>query len=337
MSDSTERLEKELRAWAANYSPFFAAQAIQAASSTRAFAELVTTEVGDAIQRDCTGRTDKDYRRYYLSIADFAAELPWDELAGEHGVDAGLVYFAARLKARDPEVIEGLVQFLTAPEFAEQRNQAIRAGVTACHANLEQVIKDATAGAPEPLSEKAYDRTRQLPSVTFLVRVFLPAIVETGRTPQALFAAATNAGNPDLDALNHLVNIDREIIHLPEVRAILEQPSRNASADNYSLGATALLKPLKPPTPLDVKQRAASYIWRLATYLDERVPAREIHRLFDILAQTNDSGLLIDPDFAELLDDSFRRMLSRNGEHWHEVLADKDLPQAVRALRKRVA
>jgi hypothetical protein len=337
MLKSSKRLEGELRAWANGRSYLFAAHSIQAVSGCHVVARAMSAKHWNEISSDCVGRNDHDWRRYYQSPGAWLRDLLCKELLEEFEIDPQMAEGFIDLIESDPHAIEQVKHFLMAPEFSEVRRAVMEEALKSAAAELEALIADAVNGGPEPVSEEFHERGRLLPAMSFLIRVAFPCVVYFGRLPHDLFRAGTCAECRDLDSLNQLVSVDREIIHLPEVRAILESPDAAKTLDLYMAGASKLLKPLMPPSVLDVKQRAGGFIWQLGKFLGERVTAREIRRLFDLIAQVNDPRHLIDHDFAELEIDSFRRMLARYAEPWEPLLADKTRATGVRGFREGAA
>lgn len=118
--------------------------------------------------------------------------------------------------------------------------------------------------APEPLvaTGETYDGNQPgLPPLLFLMKVIVPCVAEFGRPPWPMFAAAIHRRRPSQVELLSLLRIDKQVLHHPRARAVLNDPARR----QFWLPkiAKAILSRPRKRTRQEWKYRGARLIRRL--------------------------------------------------------------------------
>lgn len=331
---ASERTAKRLKEWSVGKSTLFSRTAMMLAFACEPFHRLLDTEIGQQMHRECVGRKDAAWERYYRSVVDWSCELPLEEFDSPIPLSTELIRFHAEAATAGTEANRQLCEHIQSPEFAEQWPDMIKEWHEFGHEWLAETIAELVAGGPEPTTDKEYDRLRQDPAVCFLIRVYLPCVIRHQQTPQALFERAAQG---ELDAIEKLMECDLQVYHLMAIRAVMESHDPYTTAANYEAVSGTMSRVPTPPTSQEVKYALASLISYLGMLTDEKVDAPGITELLNIAAQSRDKSVLVDPDFSLIEPDSFARSLRRKRKNWQGLLADTVLPEAVRALRGHAA
>lgn len=199
---------------------------------------------------------------------------------------------------------------------------------------MSGTIKAAISGGPEPPEDCEVRLFEESPSSSFLVRVCIPCLVCHQRLPQQLYAAAV--GNDiNLDSLERLVRIDRELVHLPSVRALRQRLEPFQRKEFDLIMGKAGMGPPQSLARSQVKTAVGGFLSYVADLFGQSVTRPQLNRLFDIAWEVEPKGR--DADFADIQPGSFSRNIRRSMKKWEHLLADNEIREAVSEMRERAA
>lgn len=145
-------------------------------------------------------------------------------------------------------------------------------------------------------------------AVMFAMFVWLPCMALYGQYPTEMMRKARH-GN--LDTIRELVRLDRSAIfdpgiakHIHEWVLDFQTVKLKRLGDTFSEGLPNISKK-------KIKLVWAQYVYDAAQNMGMPLTAPKVRELFDALTEDNGVGM-VDPDLAELSDDSFYRALTRN-------------------------
>jgi len=158
----------------------------------------------------------------------------------------------------------------------------------------------------------------RIPFVTFTFKIFIPSVIYYQATPAVLMRQAI-AG--DREALCRLLQLDKNLLSIPELQAVWEPTSRDAdSADFEELVRAMKGSPHRSLKPMRVKTAFALFIESLFRLMGQDISRTEIRDLFDCYAQDTKHAN-IDEDLPTT-EDGFDAAIRREKKAWIEALEE---------------
>lgn len=335
-----KQLEQELRRQVAGFAPGFAELAIVFAFASDALHEVLNDSVANRPTDNLAVPQDADWERYYASQSELACDLPLEDVA-EGVTTADLVRSVDDLLTGAGETRRELEDFFTKPEFEGLRSELARWAATLAWERFDATIKEWASGGPGPLSEAEGKAATESQAVAFLIRVFLPCVFRHQATPQRLYRQATDPDNPDLEAAEKLIAIDRTVMHLGPLRALERHPDMAIVARYWQMIGEVAEAPPYRPTIIEVRTKIASFLSYVAGLCNEKLTVPQLVDLFDLASLClGGSG---EVEFSEdaIQPASLTKQINRKRKDWAgsicSVLADKEIQKAVRVFRDRAS
>jgi hypothetical protein len=345
MNHPTLKARQELAAWAEGKPPLLAAATITVGAASATVRELLAgLDSEDLQQLWGSPKLQRQCERYWLSpeawAEDFAVAISQGMTAEESAENIRFARSVARwLRTGQPPAsfrrnIECQVVKLTPRRLRSSEAYCRRVGKVLLPLYIENLLP---LTAPEPLEStgETYNGNQPgLPSLHFLMKVIVPCVAEFGRPPWPMFAGAIHRRRPSQMELLSLLRIDKQVLHHPRVRAVVNDPARQ----QFWLPkiAKAILSRPRKRTRQEWKYRGARLIRRLFETVDHPITEPEIRDLYDRLARARAEGL-IDSDIAEA-PEAFARALSRDKGFWQVMpYPDTSIQNTVRELRRFAA
>jgi hypothetical protein len=151
----------------------------------------------------------------------------------------------------------------------------------------------------------------ELPFIVFTFRVCLPCIIYYQAPPASLLKQAMCG---DIESLRRLLRVDKNLLAIPEIRAVWDRVSRHPeSADFKALSRAIAASPHKSLTSSRVKTSAAAGIDRLFLLMGTPITRPEIAKLFHAYAYDT-QGVLRDMDLPS--PDGLDKAIRREIESW---------------------
>lgn len=320
-------LHDQLQEWATGKPPLLGLLAPNAALACGDFHALLTSDEGKELLRRCSTRNDETWGKYYASPIDHIRDLIREVLLQNSGPFLEVVDAWQKLsEGNQPETI------LTDDEINNANEQFVQ------HLKWSRIaIKQLVTEENGPDDEEMKRLSRE-PAFCFFLHVTIPCCLLYQEIPQTLHAVAIRADQPNLQALNKLVGLDREIIHDLAVRAVLHTNNDKTTIARFRHGASRLSKPSKSPSLKEVKKWMAGLVSYYADYIGSLLQGPDIRQLFDYAAVSQNKGkLLSDPDLPAS-PEALAKMLQRKRIPWRLILPpDKDIIKAVQALQSDAA
>jgi hypothetical protein len=152
----------------------------------------------------------------------------------------------------------------------------------------------------------------ELPFIVFTFRVFLPCMIYY-QSPAASLLKQAMCG--DIESLRRLLRVDKNLLAIPEIRAVWDRVSRHPeSADFKALSRAMATSPHKSLKASRVKTATAAGIDCLFKFMGTPIRRPEIQKLFDAYAYDTE-GVPRDVDLPEA-PDSFDKAIRREIENW---------------------
>lgn len=151
----------------------------------------------------------------------------------------------------------------------------------------------------------------------FIFKIFIPCIINFKTSPQILYRNTLKKG--DLNAFRLLLQIDKNIIRIPEIAKIWEKENRNPSSRKFQrLVKGVAQKPLKTLSIGSIKTIIATAIEALFEFTGHKISRSEIRKLFDSYMLDTEENMYCDIDLPQTLD-AFSRNINRERKRWEEA------------------
>jgi len=190
-----------------------------------------------------------------------------------------------------------------------------------CWLEIEHTIMNEMEDTEEENQEPSKDemkKARQFfcdPAIVFYIRVWIPCFLLYGEYPPYLLRKARSG---DEDALDKLLRLDKSVLDDPKIMDIFHRQAVAKATGTMTLMTKAIQSTPKAKIEIQrIKYLLAGFLSMLSIVLHQKLPAAEIHRLFDAVARDT-TGELVDPDLI-VSPETFEKAVQRARTFWQII------------------